>query len=173
MTSRLKKRWVAVGLIWGVVLAMSGWNIHLIGRVQHRRQDMETVQMDLRFLNDHRAAIQEVRTQQTGLIHAVKSVDLGFVVVESNLKRLSWDCGLQQLRVEADRNVHDGGTLPISIFASGPVPGVVAWITAVEEAYPYLVIQRMDIVYDPAVRSSRLQATFSYHFTLSETQRVG
>ena len=173
MTPKLKKRWLAVGIIWGTVMALTGWNIHLIDRIQSRRQDMETLQMDMRFLNDHRAAIQEVRLQRSRLTHRVASTGLGFVVVESNLKRLSWEFGLGQLRVEADLQSSSPGRMPLSVFATGPIPGVVGWINAVEEAYPYLVIERMEMAHDPATGGCQLQATFTYHFMLSEAERVG
>lgn len=173
MTRRLKNRWLAVSVIWGVVLAMTGWNIHLVNKVQSRRQDMETMQMDLRFLKARQAKIREVHLQRSRLSHPVKSVGLGFLVVENNLKRLSWDFGLEKLRVEADNNSQVANKTPISIAAMGPVPAVVGWLTAVEDAYPYLVIERMDMAYDAAKRSCRLQATFTYRFTLSEPERVG
>lgn len=173
MTRKLKNRWLAVSVIWGVVLAITGWNIHLVNHVQSRRQDMETMQMDLRFIEAHQPAIREVRLHKSRLSHPVKSVGLGFLVVENNLKRLSWDFGLQQLRVETDNNPQVSNRKPISISATGTVPAVAGWITAVEEAYPYLVIERMEMAYDAATRSCQLQATFTYQFTLSEPERVG
>jgi hypothetical protein len=58
--------------------------------------------MDLHFLQSNQTGIQEVYLQQSRLTHAVKSIGLGFLVVENDLKRLSWDFGLQQMQVEAD-----------------------------------------------------------------------
>ena len=60
----------------------------------------------------------------------------------------------------------------VTTVVSGPVPAVAGWITAVEDAYPYLVITRMELVYEPATRTGRLQARFNYHFTLSESEPV-
>jgi hypothetical protein len=37
MNNRLGKKWLAVGVIWFIVLAMTGWNIHLVDQVQSRR----------------------------------------------------------------------------------------------------------------------------------------
>lgn len=173
MTRGLKKRWLIVGATWGVVLALTALNIYLVGRIQSRRQAMETLQMDIAFLEARQSTIQEIRLQKSRLTHAVKSVDLGFLVVENNLKRLSWDFGLRQLRVETDKNHPVSGVIPISILASGPVAAVVGWMAAVEKAYPYLVIERMELICDPAARTGQLQATFNYRFTLAEPGRVG
>lgn len=173
MNSRIKKKWMAVGVIWGVVLVMTGWNIHLIKHVQSQRQELETLQMDLRFLKASQNGIQDVQRQKSRLTHAVNSFGLGFVVVENNLKRLSWDFGLEQMQVEVEKNAQDTRAVPITIFATGPVPAIVEWIAAVEEAYPYLVIQGMDISYDNRSRVSQLQATFNYRYTLSEPELAG
>jgi hypothetical protein len=173
MTGRLGKKWLVVGGIWGVVLAMTVWNIHLINRVQLRRQELQTLQMDLRFLEANLPGIEEVHRQKSRLTHAVKSFGLGFVVVESNLKRLSWDFGLEQMQVEVEKNVQAAPSAPITVLAVGPIPSIVGWIAAVEDAYPYLVIAHMDIVSDNQRRSSRLQAIFNYRFSLSEPERTG
>ena len=173
MNSRLGKKWVAAGVIWGIVLAMTGWNIHLVDQVQSRRRALGTLQMDLGYLEANQAGILEVNQQQSRRVHEVKSFGLGFLVVENNLKRLSRDWGLVQMRVEADENSLDTGSVPISIFSTGPIPGIVEWIAAVEDAYPYLVIERMEISYDHRTRKSLLQATFNYHYTLDEAERTG
>ena len=174
MKTRLGKKWLTVGLIWGVVLAMTGWNFLLVNQVQSRRQELGTLERDLHFLQSRQTGIQEVHQQRSRLTHAVKSFGLGFLVVENDLKRLSWDFGLQQMQVEADDNAQATGSASISIFAAGPVPAIVGWITAVEEAYPYLVIEHMDISYDKRNRASQLQAVFNYRYTLAEQpERTG
>lgn len=173
MKSKLGKKWLAVGLIWVAIVALSGWNNHLINQVQSRRQEQETLQMDLHFLRSNQSAIQEVRQRKARLTHPVKSFSLGYVVVENDLKRLSWDFELQQLRVEADKNAQGTRSVPIEIFATGAVPAIVGWLAAVEEAYPYLVIDQMDISYDSRKRICRLQATFDYHFSTSGMESTG
>ena len=174
MKTRLGKKWLTVGLIWGVVLAMTGWNFLLVNQVQSRRQELGTLERDLHFLQSRQTDIHEVHQQRSRLTHAVKSLGLGFLVVENDLKRLSWDFGLQQMQVEADDNAQDTGSASISIAAAGSVPAIVGWIAAVEDDYPYLVIERMDISYDKRNRTGRLQAVFNYRYTLAESpERTG
>ena len=173
MKTRLGKKWLTVGLIWGVVLAMTGWNFLLVNQVQSRRQELGTLERDLHFLQSRQTGIQEVRQQRFRLTHAVKSFGLGFLVVENDLKQLSWDFGLKQMQMEADDNIQDTRSASISIFAAGPVPAIVGWIAAVEDAYPYLVIARMDISYDNRNRTGRLQAVFNYRYTLAQAERTG
>jgi hypothetical protein len=173
MTPKLKYRWLAVSLIWVLVMVLSGWNIHLVDKIQTGRQNMETMQMDLRFLKANQSVIHQARLQKSRLTHLVKSNDLGFLVVENNLKRLSWNFGLQKLSVETEKNESLSSVMPITTAVSGPVPAVAGWITAVEDAYPYLVITRMELVYEPATRTGRLQAIFDYHFTISASEPVG
>jgi hypothetical protein len=174
MKTRLGKKWLTIGVVWGVVLAMTGWNTLLVNQVQSRRQELKTLQMDLHFLQSMQTSIEEVHRQQFRLTHAVKSFGLGFLVVENDLKRLSWDFGLQQMQVEADENTQDTRSASISIVASGPVPAIVGWIAAVEDAYPYLVVQRLDISYDNPKRTGQLQAVFNYRYILAELpERTG
>ena len=173
MKTRLGKKWLIVGVIWGVVLAMTGWNFLLVNQVQSRRQELGTLQRDMYFLQSTQTGIQEVQRQRSRLTHAVESFGLGFLVVENDLKRLSWDFGLQQMQVEADDNALDTGSAPFSIVAAGSVPAILGWIAAVEDAYPYLVIARMDISYDNRNRTGRLQAVFNYRYTLAEAERTG
>jgi hypothetical protein len=173
MKTRLSKKWLTIGVIWGVVLAMTGWNFLLVNHVQSRRLELGTLQRDLHFLQSRQTGIQEVHWQRSRLTHAVKSFGLGFLVVENDLKRLSWDFGLQQMQVEANDNAQGTGSASISIFAAGPVPAIVGWISAVEEAYPYLVIERMDISYDHRNRTGQLQAVFNYRYTIAEAERTG
>ncbi len=129
--------------------------------------------MDLNFLQSRQTGIQDVHRQQSRLTHPVKSFGLGFLVVENDLKRLSWDFGLKQMQVEADDNTQDTGSASISIVAAGPVPDIVKWMAAVEDAYPYLVIERMDISYDHRNRTGQLQAVFNYRYALAEAERTG
>ncbi len=172
MKSRLGKKWLAVGVIWGVVLAMTGWNIHLINQVHSRRQELVNLEMDMGFLKANQTGIQEVRRHRSRLSHPVKSFGLGFMVVENDLKRLSWNFGLVQMQMEADINSQDT-PVPVKILATGPVPALVAWMAAVEEAYPYLVTERLDLSFDNRNRLGQLQATINYHYALAEPERTG
>jgi hypothetical protein len=147
--------------------------MHRIDQIQTTRRNLETMQMDLGFLKANQTRIREIRTQESRLTHVVTSGDLGFLVVENNLKRLSWELGLETLSVKTDPNVDASDVMPITAVAHGTLPSMAGWITAVEEAYPYLVVKRMDMSYEPATRTGRLQATFDYHLTLSDTEPVG
>ena len=77
------------------------------------------------------------------------------------------------MQVEADDNTLDTRSADISILASGPVPAIVGWMAAVEDAYPYLVIELMDISYEHRNRTGRLQAVFNYRYALAEAERTG
>ena len=173
MKTKLKRNWLAVGTIWGVIALLTAWNMHMIDQVQSRRQALERLQMDMRFLRANLPDIQNVRTRKARLAHAVPSFSLGYVVVENDLKRLSWDVGLRHLRVEADHQAAAMGSVPISIAAKGDVPATVAWIVAVEEAYPHLAMETMSLGYDHQERQCTLQAVFTYRYTLHELDGMG
>lgn len=173
MTCELKKRWVTVGLIWSVVLAVTGWNTHLINQIQTGRQELETQQMDLGFLRANQSVTQDVRRRQARLTHPVKSFGLGFLVVENGLKQLSRQYGLRQMRVTADNNPQNPWSVPVTIVVNGRVPAILGWVAAVEDAYPYLVIKHMNMNYRPENRISQFQVVFNYHYTLSEPEQAG
>jgi hypothetical protein len=173
MNSRLGKRWIAAGVIWVVVFSVTAWNSHLVRKVHAWRQELQTLWNDQDFIHTHHAEMQAVFRQKDRLSHPVKSFSLGFVVVENNLKRLSWDFGLQQLRVEADQHTHGTHAVPITIFAIGTVPSVVRWVAAIEEQYPYLAVEKMDVTYDSRKRVCQLQATFSYYYVVSNSEWTG
>lgn len=173
MTRELKKRWLAVGLIWGLVLVGTGWNTHLINQIQTGRQELETLQMDLGFLRANQSVTQDVRRQQSRLVHPVKSFGLGFLVVENGIKQLSRRFGLQQVRVTADNHPQDPRSAPVTITANGRVPAILGWMAAVEDAYPFLVIKRMDMSCRDGNPIGQLQAVFNYHYALSEPGQAG
>ncbi len=171
--SSLSKRWLAVGVIWGVVLATTGGNIYFISRIQGRHQALDSIRMDQSYLKVNAAAIGQVLDRRSRLTHRVKSFGLGFLVVENDLKRLSWKFGLRRMRLTAKNEYPDTRPVPIDVFAAGPLPAMVKWLTAVEQACPYLAITRMDIDYDDRQRVGRLKATFTYRYSLSPLERTG
>lgn len=171
--SRLGKKWVAVGLVWGAVFALTVWNMILISGIQVKRQALETVKMDRGYLKSHAAGIQDLLAQQARLTHQVRSYGLGFLVVENGLTRLSRGCGLNQLQVAADNAVSDNHPVSINVSAAGPVPSMVKWLAAVEDAYPYLEMVRLDIACDNWNLTGQLQATFSYRYSLAGIERRG
>ncbi|MGA6926906.1 MAG: hypothetical protein WBY88_14555 [Desulfosarcina sp.] len=166
--SRFGKRWLTVAVIWSGVLLLTGWNMGLIARVQAGRRSLESVRMDQGYLKANAASVERFLAERSRLTHPVKSFGLGFMVVENGLKRLSRDCGLHQMRVAADQDLQGTGPVPINVFASGPLPSMVAWLAAVEDAFPYLEIERMDITREDRSRSGQVQAIFSYRYSLVE-----
>ncbi len=164
MMDRFNKRWLAVGVLWGVVLVMTGWNMVRISDVQRRRQDLEALKMDMRYLNANRSGIAAVRAQKARLVHRVDSFGLGFLVVENGLKRISREAGMTQMRVEAKTNFQGDRAVPIDVFATGSVTAIVTWLTAVEKEHPYLNLGRVDVTFDEHHRTGRMQASFDYRY---------
>ena len=173
MNGKLRKRWITVGVIWSLVLILTGLNMHLVGRIKSQRRELEVMRLDLRFLNAHQNDIWQVRLDRSRLTHPVQSFGLGFLEVENDLKQLSCRFGLQETRVQAQNNSENLQAVPITVSTSGPVPAIMGWIAAVEEAYPYLAMANMDIARDPQKGTTRLQAIFNYRFILSEPESAG
>lgn len=159
-------RWPAVGVIWAVVVLLTGFNLHLVNQVHARRTAAQTLQMDLGFLDTHRAGIEEVQRQHRRLVHWVASFGLGYVVVENDLKRLCADFGLSQVRIEAENDVHSGRDAVVSVTAAGPVPAMAGWLATVEENYPYLKVRGLEITYDQRNHQGRLEVSFNYQFSV-------
>ncbi len=166
MMNKIERKWLVVGIIWSAVLATTGWNMVSISEIQSGRQALEGVKMDQRYLKSKETDINDVRYWNTRLTHSVKSYDLGFLVVENDLKRLFEMCGLKKMRVEGKNGTQVVSPAFIQIRAKGSIPALVKWIGAVEDAYPYLEISKLEMNADPHHRVSKLSATFVYHYSI-------
>ena len=167
MSKHLKRRWIAVILIWVLVTGLTGWNIHRIGRIQTDRGNLAILRMDLQFLKANRTTIMDVRSQKARLNHLAESRDFGFLVVENNLKRLSTEFGLLDFSVKTDESNISIQEFTIKTAAFGPVPAVAEWVCAVEKAYPYLEIDQLEYVAKPDSPTGTVQVRFNYHLILS------
>ena len=162
MNQRLKRKWIIVGLVWSVVLAMTGLNLQLASTVNQRRQRLETTRTDLGFLRSHRQEIDQVRQLETRRVHRVSSLDMGFIVVESDLKRLARNHGLRKTRIKIGQASPGGPRVPVTVFAEGSIPDLLDWTAAVERAFPYLVARKLMLETDNGESHSRLEAVFEY-----------
>lgn len=168
MKRNVQKKWFGVGAAWLAVLMVTGWNVHLIDHIQVKRQDLETLRLDLFYLQANQSGIQAILRQKSRFIHPVTSASMGIVVLESDLKRFAKRHGLQQMRIDTDKHAADGRSMPVAVAAVGALPDIAAWLAQVEDAAPYLVIDRMEIARDPRQRNARLQATFTYRYTAAQ-----
>lgn len=167
MSKRLKKRWIAVGVAWTLVLVLTGWNIHQIGRIQTDRRKLATLQMDQRFLKTNQAAIQDLRAHKARLNHVAESRDLGVLVVENNLKQLALDFGLRRFAVKVDRNEKSSQSIGMTVDAEGSVPVVTEWVSAVEKRFPYLEVDQLEFTDKTGSSIGQLRMKFDYHLIFS------
>lgn len=168
MNRNVHKKWIGVGVAWLVVLMVTAWNVRLIDHVQVKRQALESLRLDLAYLQANQPGIQEIQGQKARLVHSVTSAGMGVVMLENDLKRLAGRHQLRQLRIDSDKHAADGRSMPIAVAVVGALPDIAAWLAAVAHAAPYLVVDRMEIVCDARQRSGRLQATFTYRYALGQ-----
>lgn len=167
MSKHLKNRWIAVGIVWVLVLGLTGWNMHQIDCIQTERRRLATLQMDQRFLKVNQAAIQSIRAHKARLNHVAESRDLGFLVVENNLKQLASDLGLRRLALKAEKNEMSSQSIGISVDAEGSVPAVTEWVSAVEKRYPYLEINQLEFADKAGLSVGQLRMKIDYRLILS------
>ena len=167
MSKRLKNRWIAAGIVWVLVLGLTGWNMHQIDCIQTERRGLATLQMDQRFLKANQATIQGIRAHKARLNHVAESRDLGFLVVENNLKQLASDFGLHRLAVKVEKNEMSSRSIGISVDAEGSVPAVTEWVSALEKRYPYLEINRLEFADKTGSSIGQLRMKIDYRLLLS------
>ena len=92
------------------------------------------------------------------------------MIVESDLKRISRETGLTQIRIEAKNNSQMGQAIPIQVSTTGPVAAIVKWLTTVEKVHPYLFIGRIDVIYDEHHRTGQMRGSFDYRYSLASQE---
>ena len=162
--NRLKKRWLMLGLAWSCVVFISGWNISQISHIQSRRQELERMKIDRHYVAMNTSHIQQVRTQKKRLVHEVESLDLGFLIVESELKQLSDAHTLKKTRVEAKSESDVATSAAVYVWTNGTIPNLTAWLSAVEDHFPYLSVSGLEIARDNAHQTAQLTAILTYRY---------
>jgi len=167
MMNRCKKRWLSLGVIWIFVLVLSGWNITRISQIQDMRQALEMIKNDRRYLRVNTGSIHQVHSQKKRLVHEVDSFGLGFLVVENDLKQLSDAFNLEKIRVEVRNESQYESSVPVHVGASGKITNLAAWLSAVEESFPYLSVSDLEIVKGHSLETGQLTAIFTYRYIVS------
>ncbi len=171
--NRRKKRWLWLGVVWGLALVVTGWNMTRISHIQKRRQELKILQMDHRYLEKNATDMDAVRDWRKRLTHRVESFDLGFLVVENDLKRLSERFNLSNMRIKAQKDFQDTRPVSIQVHVDGAMPALVEWLTTVEAGYPYLSVSKMEMKNEHRQHRAKMSATITYHYALSSTTQKG
>jgi len=133
------------------------------------------MRIDRHYIEVNLPHINQVRTQKKRLVHEVESFGLGFLIVENELKQLSDTFHLSKTRIEVKSQPEVANTVPVHIWTNGKVPNLAAWLSAVEDAFPYLSVSDIEIIKDNVAQTGQLTAILTYRYnapSLETGQRI-
>ena len=172
MMDRINKRWIVVGVIWAVVLAIDFWNIGEMVRIREARERQVFLKMDEQFLRAHSEEISESLKKREAFFHSAEALNLGLLTVENELVALGATHGLFGVRVQSRPDETDGGSIPVTLMCEGSLRKMVECLEALRRDYAYVPVTRVKVkMQDPGARARcEISLTYRYKIITPESQ---
>ncbi|MFH1982181.1 MAG: hypothetical protein ABIL58_10060 [Pseudomonadota bacterium] len=167
MTSNLTTRWVIVCAVWAAALAFSYWNTNEISVIMMDIEQEEIYRMDDLFWQYNSGKISKILPKMDTMVRPIESLKLGYLVIENNLTDLAQRHHFTDILVEMSPTESVGSGIPIWIYFKGSFTGILPWLKAIEENFPYLPISQVKITTDPINRETRYQIQLILRYRIS------
>jgi hypothetical protein len=166
MKINLTIRWIAIGIIWSVVLFLTVWNMNKIDRIVAETEKEEVFRMDDIFWNYNSGNISKVLRQRDALTLPIDSVKLGLLSIENNLTALISKYHFNELQFESLPEQTDAVGIPITLSFEGSFEGILPWLNALENDLPYLPVRHLKITADPFSKQSKFQVWLNFRYKI-------
>lgn len=144
MTDAYRKRWIAVGVVWGAAVLLAFWNLQTMERIAADRQAWQTAAANQGFIDGRRQDMEDIADQVARLTRPAASPAFGRLAVQEELGQLAARHELIEFKVSGEAGPTAGETVPMTISFKGTLAAADRWLTAVRTDFPYLVIRSMD-----------------------------
>lgn len=171
MTSKLNQRWLIVGTIWFVTLAMTYWNYYMIDTVAATRENSERLRREYAF--QHRNADKLLQVQELYASHfkPVASAKLGFESVRSSLHALAALLGLENVQIESQIAQATETQLPFLMRMTGDYQKAMGFVSALQK-YPHLSIKHSRIVVLSPKGDAEVEIEIDFQFEIKPQQDI-
>lgn len=144
MTDAYRKRWIAVGVIWGAAVLLALWNLQTMERIAADRQSWQMATANQGFIDGRKQDMEEVAEQVARLARPAASPAFGRLAVQEELGQLAARYELIEFKVSGEAGPTAGETVPMTVSFKGSLAAADRWLTAVRTDYPYVVVRSME-----------------------------
>jgi hypothetical protein len=148
MTATLRRRWLITGCVWAAAVCLTLWNLHMAQSVTAAREDGERLRRELAFQGRNAASLASVGRAHDALFLDVESVQLGAVMVQSQLRALGSDAGLERVAVTIPGAQAGGETPLLGLAFHGYLESTVRFLASLQPC-PYLSVSHLHLLVDP------------------------
>lgn len=173
MKDALRKRWIIVWLIWGVVLLLTYFNQWMIREINGQRALLDVRNLDANFVQKNRHDIDRIISQRAAYRQPVESIQIGCLTLKNKLRTLASAHNLMVLELNSDTDQPASGIVPISLTLVGSYADALRWLTALEHDYPYAPALQMKIHRSQELQMPQFQFGIQYQFELTGSQTTG
>lgn len=144
MTDAYRKRWIAVGVLWGAAVLLALWNLQTMERIGEDRQLWQVTAANQDFIDGRRQDMEGIADQVARLARPAVSPAMGRLAVQEELAQLAANCELTEFKASGESAPMGGETVPMTVSFKGTLVAADRWLAAVQSDFPYLVVRSMD-----------------------------
>ena len=168
MSDRVKKKWLAVGLIWLGVVLTTFYNFAEVDRINALRLQKEILGMDARFVTANKDPIEAVTREKALLTHSVDSPGMGLMTLENKIDLISKDCGFSNVVVEDKIEDTESQDADISLYLSGSLTDLVRLLMKLQSEMPYTSLKHLEFDMGTSAGTPQFQLIMKYRYALTE-----
>jgi hypothetical protein len=165
MSSKMKKRWLVVGCVWALALALTFWNGVKIETVAAARGKNEQRLREIDFQRQNAKELARISKSHEALFLPVESLDLGIVAVRSRLHALAAAFDLEDVRIRTEMTQMIGDQIPCTVSMRGALGPAVGFLTALHKSL-YLTIGKMTISSEKGRNKVEMQIELRFKYRI-------
>ncbi len=166
MMDRINKRWVAVGIIWVLVLAVNYWNISEMYRIREAREKKVFLTMDEQFLRAHSREIAESLKKREAFFHSAEALSLGLLTVENELEALAARYELTGVEVKSLLDQDSGGSIPVVFSCEGSLKRMVECLQVLRRDCAYMPVTKVTISIEGRGAPAKCEVRLNYRYRI-------
>ncbi len=171
MKEHLQNKWVVAGLIWGLVVILTFWNVKNVDEIIKLKKRYEISRKNKEFIGGNADRIKEIIEKKVASYHLVESVQFGLLLVENNLNTLANRFDLTGMKIEFNKILDEetsSGTIPIDISFIGTLLNATEYLNSFESDYQYIRLKNVLVTFKKDPGATVFEVKLLYKYTIAE-----
>ncbi|RPI80099.1 MAG: hypothetical protein EHM45_00205 [Desulfobacteraceae bacterium] len=164
MKKGMTHKWTLTVSFWFIILLLTIYNTSKLNQLRASLDEIETLRLDQQFWQRHSKELESLVIEGQHLYLTVDSADMGFLIIEHNLKIITTQLGLPPVTLTKQPGNESDGELPLGISMTGNVENTFHFLKSAEKEMPFLKAKNLKITVDPLTRKTVLEAFFIFKY---------